>query len=143
MKKMIQNWQKAFGTKIIAKVEIKTEDEISKAVKDNNYQIALQSIKSENSFCTDILYNFVTYNEKNIYSFSDNNYDMLVDSIISKASGQQIITQCKTAENLLVQNGVFYPLYKDYEYLALSKDISGLIIEPSFSYIDFIQGDVN
>lgn len=142
MQKLIQNWQKVFGTKIIVKVSVKTDEEISKAVSSKNYQITLQNIKAETSYCIDTLNQFTSLNENNICAYSDKAFDSTVNSITTQASGKAIIQQCRKAENMLVQNGVFYPLYKNYEYMALGKNVTGFIIEPAFNTIYFINGDV-
>lgn len=142
IKKMIQNWQKAFGTKIIAKVEVKTDEEITKAVSGKNYQIAVYDIECNSSYCIDILTQFTSLNENNIFNYKDTTYDTIVSKIINTADGDAIIQQCRLAENTLIQNGVFYPLYKKNKTMALNKNLKGIIIEPSFNNIYFLNGDV-
>jgi len=143
IKNMIQSWQKVFSTKIIAKVEVKTEEEIEKAITAKSYQIALYKVKADTSYCTDVLNKFTSVNSDNIFNFKDEAYDSLIDSIINKANGDTIIQQCRLAENTLVQNGVFYPLYKENIYMALNQNLTGIIIEPAFNNIYFINGDVS
>ena len=54
-------------------------DELKKAVKDDNYQIAVTGIRSETSNVTDTLEFFTSGSSKNIFNYSDAEYDKLYE----------------------------------------------------------------
>lgn len=140
MQKVIQNWQRVLSTTIVAKVEVVSEDDLAKEIKNDSYQIAVTDITTKSSTPTDTLSFFTTDSSKNIFNFSDSAYDELVDSITTRLSGKDILTQTKAAEQYLVDNAVFYPVHTYGDYLILNKDTQGIFCAPAFEGVCFING---
>lgn len=140
MQKAIQNWQRVFSTTIIAKVEVVSEDELSKAIKSDSYQIAVTGITSKSSTPTDTLEFFTTDNSKNIFNYSDSDYDALTESIVTAVAGNDILLQTKAAEQHLINNAVFFPIHTYGDYFEISKDADGIHCAPAFEGVCFING---
>ncbi len=143
MQKAIQSWQKVLTTSIVAKVEVLNESDLEAAVKSDSYQIAVTEIKAESSTATDMLRIFTTENRDNIFNYSDEAFDRMTDNIISNASGNGILNSVKAAEQHLISNAVFCPLFTYGDYLAINKDTFGISPYPAFEGISFISGGVD
>lgn len=143
MQKIIQTWQRVFGTTILAKVDIKSEEDLEKAVSSGKYQIAVSSVKAESADITDFLGQFVSGSKKNIVNYSDTEYDKIVDGIINIFDGSEIIDKCIAAEKRLAQETIFFPIFNCSEYMAVGKDVSGIYASPAFERITFISGEVD
>lgn len=143
MQTAIQNWQKILSTSIVAKVEVMTEDDLTKAIKDDNFQIAVTGITAESANVTDVLEFFTTGNSKNIFNFSNEAYDKLFDEIISTRSGNDVLEGMKSAEQMLTNGAVFCPLFTYGDYIAIGNEATGLAPSPAFESISFINGGID
>lgn len=140
MQQTIQNWQRVFSTSILAKVEIKTADEISTSIYNTNYQILYHKISTNSSTVTDTLKKFTSDSSSNFFGFSDKNYDKLVTDIISTYSGSQIIKGCASAEKMILDKAVFLPLFSGSSYAVVNKGVDGIYFSPAFENACFISG---
>jgi oligopeptide transport system substrate-binding protein len=140
MQNAIQNWQLLLGTLIIAKVNVVSADELKTAIKDDKFQIAVSQLTTKSSTAVDSLKPFMTDNDGNIFNFSDEKYDALINGIIKTASADNIKIQLKSAEQYIIDNAVFCPLFNDCSYLAVHSDVSGIYTSPAFESICFING---
>lgn len=143
MQKTIQNWQIVLGTAIIAKVETRSKEDFNTAVKNGKYQIAVGSVSTDSSTAVDTLKKFRSDSRANIFGYNNEAYDKLVDEIILNASGLDIITKHKQAEQMLVDDAVFCPLHTYSERIAVNSDITGLYPSPAFEGIFFLNGVEN
>lgn len=140
MQSIIQDWQRVFGTKIIAKVETLSAEDFRKALKNGTFQIAAGSVSTDSSTAIDILKTFKTDAPENIFHYSSEDYDSLVDGIITTSEGIDILAGYKTAEQLLISDGVFFPLFTYSKSIAVSGEDSGLYALPVFESIIFSNG---
>ncbi|MBO5421840.1 MAG: peptide ABC transporter substrate-binding protein [Clostridia bacterium] len=143
MQKIIQNWQKVLSTTIVAKVEAVSAETLKDAIRNGKYQLAVTEITASSSTPTDMLKNFTTDNSKNIFGYSDPVYDELVNKIICEHSGTEILSNTKNAEQMLLANAVFLPLFNYGDYLALSSDTTGVFASPAFEGVNFISGGLD
>ena len=143
MQHAIQNWQKLLGTMIVAKVEVISQSDLDTAVSNGDYQIAVSSVKAESSTVTDILKYFTVDNDKNIFNYSSQTYDSIVNDIINNESGDNILKKCAQAEQYLESDAVFCPLYNFAEYAAVGKNVTGVFTLPAFESIYFSLGGLS
>lgn len=143
MQKIIQNWQKVLSTTIVAKVEAVSAETLKDAIRNGKYQLAVTEITASSSTPTDMLKIFTTDNSKNIFGYSDPEYDELVNKIICEHSGAEILSNTKNAEQMLLANAVFLPLFNYGDYLALSSDTTGVFASPAFEGVNFISGGLD
>lgn len=143
MQKIIQNWQKVLSTTIVAKVEAVSAETLKDAIRNGKYQLAVTEITASSSTPTDMLKIFTTDNSKNFFGYSDPEYDELVNKIICEHSGAEILNNTKNAEQMLLANAVFLPLFNYGDYLALSNDTTGVFASPAFEGVNFISGGLD
>ena len=140
MQSVIQDWQRVFGTSLIAKVETLSQEDFDKAIKNGTYQIAAGSISTDSATAVDTLKMFKTGAKGNIFNYSSEDYDKLIDSIIETSAGIDILAGCRTAEQMLISDAVFCPLFTYSKSIAVSDDDTGIYALPVFESVMFING---
>lgn len=140
MQELIQNWQRIFSTSILAKVEIKTDEQIKSMIYNTNYQIVFYSISANTTNVTDMLKKFTSTSSSNIFAFSDKTYDSTVNAIINTCSGNDIIAKCRYAEKILLDKAVFYPISYTPSYAVINKDVDGLYFSSTLNSVCCING---
>lgn len=135
--RLIQNWQKIFGLSITVTTKVMTQDEIDKAVSKGEYQIAIASFEAEDGSPVKFLEKFCTGTADNIFSFSDTKYDTLMQNCIYTYDGNKILSGLKTAEQYLISEGIFYPLYNSETCFAFRDEINNPYAVSSVADIDF------
>ncbi len=143
MKSLIQNWQRVLSTKIVAKVEVVSEDDLKTSIRNDKFQIAVSEITTPSSTPVDTLKLFTTDNSKNVFNYSNIEYDELVNKIITEYSGKDILTKTKAAEQYLIDKAVFLPLFCHGDYLAISSETTGLSTSPMLDSVCFINGGLS
>lgn len=140
MQQTIQNWQRVFSTSILAKVEVKTAEQISTMIYNTNYQVLYHKITTDSSTVTDTLKKFTSDSSSNIFGFADKNYDKTVNSIISTYSGAAKLNGCVNAEKYILDKAVFLPMLGGSSYAVVNKGVDGLYFAPAFESVCMISG---
>ncbi len=135
--RMIQKWEKLFGLAITVSVSSLEEEELERSVKHGEYQIAFTCLESENDNPLMMLNTFTSENESNFALFSDLNYDNLIENCKKTNSGNSIAFNYKTAEEYLINQGVFYPVFSNYSYFVSQDSARDCFGYSAFSLIDF------
>ena len=135
MQEAIQNWQRVFSTSILAKVEVKSDDEISSSIYNTSYQILYHKITTNSSNVTDMLKKFTSDSDSNIFGFSNKSYDSTVSAIINT-----IVTDCVKAEKIIIDKAVFLPLFSGSSYAVVNKGVDGIYFSPAFESACLISG---
>lgn len=135
--RLIQNWQKLFGFSITVSTKVMEQEEIDKAVKNGQYQIALTSFEAKDGSAVKFLEKFCTDAEDNIFAYSDENYDILVQKCLYIFEGDGLLAGIKSAEQHLIASGIFYPLYNSSTCFAYRKDIKNPYAVSCVGDIDF------
>ncbi len=140
MQQTIQNWQRVFSTSILAKVEVKTAEQISTMIYNTSYQVLYHKITTDSSTVTDTLKKFTSDSSSNIFGFADKNYDKTVNSIISTYSGAAKLNGCVNAEKYILDKAVFLPMLGGSSYAVVNKGVDGLYFAPAFESLCMISG---
>lgn len=140
MQQTIQNWQRVFSTSILAKVEVKTAEQISTMIYNTSYQVLYHKITTDSSTVTDTLKKFTSDSSSNIFGFADKNYDKTVNSIISTYSGSAKLNGCENAEKYVLDKAVFLPMLGGSSYAVVNKGVDGLYFAPAFESVCMISG---
>lgn len=140
MQQTIQNWQRVFSTSILAKVEVKTAEQISTMIYNTSYQVLYHKITTDSSTVTDTLKKFTSDSSSNIFGFADKNYDKTVNSIITTYSGAAKLNGCVNAEKYILDNAVFLPMLGGSSYAVVNKGVDGLYFAPAFESVCMISG---
>ena len=140
MQQTIQNWQRVFSTSILAKVEVKTAEQISTMIYNTSYQVLYHKITTDSSTVTDTLKKFTSDSSSNIFGFADKNYDKTVNSIITTYSGTAKLNGCVNAEKYILDKAVFLPMLGGSSYAVVNKGVDGLYFAPAFESVCMISG---
>lgn len=140
MQQTVQNWQRVFSTSILAKVEVKTADQISTMIYNTSYQVLYHKISTDSSTVTDTLKKFTSDSSSNFFGFADKNYDSIVNSVISAYSGTVKLSGCISAEKYILDKAVFLPMLGGSSYAVVNKGVDGLYFSPAFESVCLISG---
>lgn len=140
MQQTIQNWQRVFSTSILAKVEVKTAEQISTMIYNTSYQVLYHKITTDSSTVTDTLKKFTSDSSSNIFGFADKNYDKTVNSIITTYSGAARLNGCVNAEKYILDKAIFLPMLGGSSYAVVNKGVDGLYFAPAFESVCMISG---
>lgn len=140
MQQTVQNWQRVFSTSILAKVEVKTADQISTMIYNTSYQVLYHKISTDSSTVTDTLKKFTSDSSSNFFGFTDKNYDSIVNSVISAYSGAAKLSGCISAEKYILDKAVFLPMLGGSSYAVVNKGVDGLYFSPAFESVCLISG---
>lgn len=140
MQQTVQNWQRVFSTSILAKVEVKTADQISTMIYNTSYQVLYHKISTDSSTVTDTLKKFTSDSSSNFFGFADKNYDSIVNSVISAYSGTAKLSGCISAEKYILDKAVFLPMLGGSSYAVVNKGVDGLYFSPAFESVCLISG---
>ena len=140
MQQTVQNWQRVFSTSILAKVEVKTADQISTMIYNTSYQVLYHKISTDSSTVTDTLKKFTSDSSSNFFGFADKNYDSIVNSVISAYSGAAKLNGCISAEKYILDKAVFLPMLGGSSYAVVNKGVDGLYFSPAFESVCLISG---
>lgn len=140
MQQTVQNWQRVFSTSILAKVEVKTADQISTMIYNTSYQVLYHKISTDSSTVTDTLKKFTSDSSSNFFGFADKNYDSIVNSVISDYSGAAKLSGCISAEKYILDKAVFLPMLGGSSYAVVNKGVDGLYFSPAFESVCLISG---
>lgn len=140
MQQTVQNWQRVFSTSILAKVEVKTADQISTMIYNTSYQVLYHKISTDSSTVTDTLKKFTSDSSSNFFGFADKNYDSIVNSVISAYSGAAKLSGCISAEKYILDKAVFLPMLVGSSYAVVNKGVDGLYFSPAFESVCLISG---
>lgn len=140
MQQTVQNWQRVFSTSILAKVEVKTADQISTMIYNTSYQVLYHKISTDSSTVTDTLKKFTSDSSSNFFGFADKNYNSIVNSVISAYSGAAKLSGCISAEKYILDKAVFLPMLGGSSYAVVNKGVDGLYFSPAFESVCLISG---
>ncbi len=140
VRRIIQNWQQLFGITLTAKVEVCEEEELQRRVGSGNYQCALAEITTAAQSPVEFLSafrdggNFLRYNSKN--------FNTLISQLVTASGTQSVVDGCMKAQEYLIQNAVFCPLYYRSSYCATSEKAINVFFSHSGSIINLTDTEL-
>ncbi|MCQ2480735.1 MAG: peptide ABC transporter substrate-binding protein [Clostridia bacterium] len=136
LKTQFQTWQKLFGLDFSIKVKVMEANEITKAVNDGDFQIALAGIQSTYTDSTGFISQF---RDGDLFNYNSKNFKEIVDNLLKAEVEKDVIDGCFAAEEYLLQQGVCYPLYTKASRFVVSKDVGDIYMLGSEDTICFIN----
>ncbi len=138
VRKIMQKWQATLGIGFNIFIDVSTEDEIRQKIIDgDDWQLALTNVSFPSLTAFNGLLQFTTDNASNLLGFSDIKFDNLV-SKIKEASGQAAsVAATKAAEEYLISQCPFIPLYNHPVYYGLGKGVEGVIFNSTGDVVYF------
>lgn len=135
--KIMETWNQTFNSYLNMKPL--SSQKLFDTVNSGSYQIAIYKIKAVSNNATDFIKIFKSDNNNNFANLKNNNYDDFLKNAVDELSSSEKINSLFKAENFLIEEGVFYPLYNENRYFASAKNVSGIIFHPYDKGIDFTK----
>lgn len=135
--RLIQKWEKAFGLAITVSVDAVSAEDLDKFVEKGEYQIAFTKLSAKDGNVLSFLDTFTTENTLNYANYQNEAYDKLIEGCKTKFSGNDLVNKFSDCEQMLINEGVFYPVYSAENYACFSEDVKGVFGLPGFTCIDF------
>ena len=130
-----QAWQSTLAVSV--NIEEVSRDELSSRLSIGDYQVALVPLKASANTPTDILSRFTSSSTSNISAYKNPSFDSIVEGAGSSHDPQQILNRYVSAETMLLDDAVAYPLMVETVILYWEKEFpessSTLMEERSFS----------
>lgn len=140
VRRIIQNWQQIFGINLFAKVEVLEEEELNLRVENGDYQCALAQISTQAQSPVEFLKSFG--NGGGIFRYSSKGFDDLLQKLSMASSMESLVQGCGKAQEYLIQNGVFCPLFYRSSYIAISKKAVNVAVSHSGSIINLSETEL-
>ena len=140
VKKVVQDWQKVFGTALSTTVDAyETQEELNIALASGNFDIAYTSITTYSFLATDFLASFKTDNTSNVISLNSEEYNTLISNAYNSSSKEELLISLKNAESFLLDNAYLIPTVFDDTYIARSENGSEISVRPSGTIMSFYK----
>ena len=131
---IMQEWQREFG--IYCTLKVLDEDDYLDCLKNGDYDAAILELRGNRNTPAAYLEQFAQNGAVNI-GFVDQNYEELLKSAAEAADMSESGKLYKLAEQYLIDNTVFYPLYYKNEYFFTPKNVKDIAFDPFSKTIDF------
>lgn len=135
--KIIETWNQTFNSYLNMKPL--PSQKLFDTVNSGSYQIAIYKIKAVSNNAIDFIKIFKSDNNNNFTNLKDNSYDSLLKNAVDGLSSSEKMNSLLKAENFLIEESVFFPLYNENRYFASAKNVSGIIFHPYDKGIDFTK----
>lgn len=119
-----QAWQSTLAVSV--NIEEVSRDELSSRLSMGDYQVALVPLKASANTPTDILSRFTSSSTSNISAYKNPSFDSIVEGAGSSHDPQQILNRYVSAETMLLDDAVAYPLMVETSYFVLGEGVSGI-----------------
>ncbi len=132
---MIAVWNTKLGSYF--NMEPVSQIEMEKRVLQNDYTVALCPVRPTNSSPVSLLSLFQSNHMNNPANLNSTTFD----NLLNRAEGapyEIALELYAQAEKFLNEEGIFYPLYYQQRYYAITPDLTNIIIHPYDMGIDFI-----
>lgn len=131
---IIENWNNLTGGYFNKKpVPV---SELKDRIESGRYEAVIAPLTIEGNTPLSTLELFESSAKYNVANYSSEEYDELVGNIRKNQSSADI-TATKEAEQHLIDNGIFYPLYTENRYYASASNVTGIIFHSFGAEADF------
>ena len=137
VRSVMQQWQSAFGVHFSIVVESLPEDELETRVRAGDYQMALYTLKSENTNALDTLSAYCSDRTNNLVRLKDGNYDALIRAASEATYPKEAVTALQNAEQALIKYAVVLPVAEAKTFLGFGKGVSGIGTNPTGDVLYF------
>lgn len=132
---VMQEWQREFGFYCV--VEVLSEDEFRYRLEDGDYDIAVMELSGKYNSPSAYLEQFGRSNTDNFTGFSDSGFEALLKQAEESADLSESAELYKKAEQLLIDNAAFVPLYYKNEYFFTVEGGTDIVYNPFSKTVDF------
>ena len=134
---MIQKWEKIFGLSLTVSVKSVEADELEKRINESDYQLAFSSLSAKDGNTAAFLNMFCSEAQGNTVNYQNPAYDSLLKKCTETLGGDGIAAGFKSAEQMLCNDAVIYPVFVAGSYAAINSAVGGIYGAPGFSVLSF------
>lgn len=137
LNRITSQWQQNLG--FFCGIEVLPEKEYNRRIEEKEYFLALVGITADNNGPSDVLSQFVTGNDMNVYDYSNEKFDEIFNDAVSSEKLSDSVQLYSDAESAIIDDYSFIPLFYESEYLIYPKEIQGIGYNPFTKELDFIH----
>jgi len=137
LNRITSQWQQNIG--FFCGIEVLPEKEYNRRIEENEYLLALTDVTADNNSPRDVLSQFVTGDEDNTFSYSNDKFDEIFDKAIHSKKLSDSVQFYSDAESAIIDDYSFIPVFYESEYLIYPKEIQGIGYNPFTKELDFIH----
>lgn len=130
-----QVWQQ--NLQVFFKIEVLPQEEYQERLEDGDFDCALMKFTSDANTPSSILSKFSSGSSQNSLSYRSETVDGLIQQATVSSTVDDMVQQYRQAEQAILDDGAFLPLYFEKEYFVSRKDISDIRFEPSSKLLFF------
>lgn len=123
-----QTWQSDLS--VFVNLSAVPAQDIEKEIAGGDWQLALVPLKSDTGDAEEFLTMFTSDSPKNIWGYSNPEYDALIEKAAHAQRGEQGRGYLIEAENKLIDDGVIIPFAYQTSFYAFSKNSKDIEISP-------------
>lgn len=110
--------------------------ELKDRIEDGNFEAVIAPLTIQGNTPLSTLELFESTSKYNSAMFSSEDYDEMVSGIRKNLTSSEA-ENIRSAEQYLLDNGIFYPLYIENRYYASAANVEGIIFHPFGAEADF------
>lgn len=133
---LIESWNGFTGAYLNKKPV--SEEELQSRIRSGSYQIAIAPLKTDSTTPLGTLEAFHSASQKNVANYHSEEYDRLLDEL-KKNVTLSAADQFAQAEQLIISQALYYPLYTQNRYYASAENVEHIIFHPHGENIDFMS----
>lgn len=134
-----QIWQRELGFYVA--VESVTEEEMNTVLKSGQFSMAFYPLSGSYNGADSILSTFTTGNTSNYAGYSSRTYDTYLTNGLQTFDMAVSAENFKNAERLLIEDGVYLPLYCEHEFFICAKGTQGILYDPQSKLAAFAYAE--
>lgn len=130
---LVACWKDGLGHYL--RIDPVSESELKSRVSSGNYQLAIYPLQAFTETPVDFLEQFSSESALNLWGYSSGEFD----SLLQQASNNHdtALDFVQQAEQLLLDDGIFYPLHEENSYYAMGPTVSNILFLPFQNGADF------
>ncbi len=134
---ILQEWQREFGFYCV--VEQLDDSKYNERLQSGDYEIAMVELAGKYNSAAAYLEQFSSNNSANYWAYSNEEYDRLLNEANEAADPAECDELFKKAEQMLIDNSAFVPLYYKNEYFLTYDDCWDIVYNPFSKTVNFIN----
>lgn len=127
-KKAVMDFQRIWAKELSVYVnfELLDENELTKRIKQSDYQIALMPVTPMDDSAIGVVASFTSDSPFNYCNMKDENFDALVKRAMHSSNVEESIKLLKKAEQYIIEKAAAVPVFSGKRYFASGEKVSGI-----------------
>ena len=132
---ILKTWNESTG--LYYNMEPLEEEEYNQRISLGDFSAAIYALRPDSDGAYSTLFAFQSKSAGNIFGYSSSEFDTLLDEI-ARHSGEDAVNLSLQAENMLLEDCVFLPLYTGKHFYGMAPGVTGIRFLPYGGGVDFI-----